>query len=151
MAHSWKTLETDSAEIAAFGKARIDGKVAYLATLRNGWPRVDPVTPIVGHGRCFIFVEPESSKVRDLLDNGRFSLHCGMSDSSGSSGEFKIVGEVCEIVDAGIRAEAEAVCSFRPSTRSRLFELMITEAVSTSWRRGHADRRRWTAAQGAVA
>ena len=32
---SWGTLAADAAEIAAFGKARIDGKVSYLATVRR--------------------------------------------------------------------------------------------------------------------
>ncbi len=144
---SWNRLEVDAIEIAAFGKARIDGKVAYLATVNDGWPRVHPVTPIIGNGRCFIFAEPDSSKVRDLRGNGRFALHCGMSDSSGISGEFKIVGEAVEIEDPAVRAEAEAVCSFRPSVRSRLFELLISDAISTSWRSGRADRRRWNSAR----
>lgn len=147
---SWEQLEAESPEVAAFGQARIDGKVAYLATVCDDFPRVHPVTPIIGNGRCFIFAEPDSLKVRDLLANPRYSLHCGMSDSSGSSGEFRIRGTAIAIDDDVIRAEAEAVCSFRPSVRSRLFELTVAEAVSTSWRRGRPDRRRWST-QGEVA
>lgn len=143
LAESWKLLEDESVEIAAFGKARLDGKVAYLATVYDGWPRLHPVTPVIGTGRCLIFAEPDSSKVRDLREDGRYSLHCGMSDSSGSSGEFKIQGRAFEIADAAIRAEAEAVCSFRPSVRSLLFELRLHEAVAISWRGGRPDRRRW--------
>ena len=67
---SWGTLIADAAEIAAFGKARIDGKVSYLATIRrSGKPRIHPVTAIVGDDRCFIFAEPASSKVKDLEKN----------------------------------------------------------------------------------
>lgn len=146
VASSWRHLETESPEIAVFGKSRIDGKVSYLATIKeNGWPRVYPVTPIVGEGACFIFAEPDSPKVRDLCANGRYSLHCGMTDSSGSSGEFKITGTASMVTDAGIRAAVEAGCSFRPSAKYVLFELQLAEAVATAWRGGRPDRKRWTA------
>ena len=147
MAESWQKLEQEALQLAAFGKARLDGKVAYLATVQdNGWPRVHPVTPIIGDGKCFIFVEPESSKVRDLRGNGRYALHCGMTDSSGSSGEFKMVGTALEVGDASTREAAEAVCSFRPSASYLLFELQIAEVASTAYRGGRPDRRKWSAA-----
>ena len=147
MAESWQKLEQEALQLAAFGKARLDGKVAYLATVQDsGWPRVHPVTPIIGDGKCFIFAEPESSKVRDLRGNGRYALHCGMTDSSGSSGEFKMVGMAVEVSDTATREAAEAVCSFRPSASYLLFELTIAEVASTAYRGGRPDRRRWVAA-----
>lgn len=145
---SWQTLEQEALELAAFGKARLDGKVAYLATIQdNGWPRVHPVTPMIGEGKCFVFAEPDSSKVRDLRANGRFALHCGMTDSSGSSGEFKMVGTAIEVTDEGTRMLAESICSYRPSASYLLFELRPTEVASISYRGGRPDRRRWVAAQ----
>lgn len=147
MPQTWKKLEEAAGELADFGRIRLDGKVAYLATVSDsGWPRIHPVTPIIGDGMCFIFAEPDSSKVRDLKANGRFALHCGMTDSSGSSGEFKVSGLVREITDPAVRTSAEAVCSFRPSGRYLLFELMPVEVVSTSWRGGRPDRQRWAEA-----
>lgn len=146
MAESWQKLEEESLQLAAFGKARLDGKVSYLATVQDsGWPRVHPVTPIIGNGKCFIFAEPDSSKVRDLKSNGRIALHCGMTDSSGSSGEFKITGRAVLVKDDEIRAGAESICSYRPSASYLLFELLLDEVVSTSWRGGRPDRRRWLA------
>lgn len=146
MGRSWQDLIEAAPELAEFGRARLDGKVAYLATIQiGGAPRIHPVTPVIGTGRCFIFAEPTSSKVRDFKANNRFALHCGMSDSSGSSGEFKASGVVVQIEDEEVRTGAEAVCSYRPSSRYLLFELMIDEVVSTSWRGGRPDRRRWTA------
>lgn len=80
-------------DIAEFGRDRLDGKVAYLATIRgSGKPRVHPVTAILSDQHCFIFAEPDSSKVRDFGLNPQFSVHCAMSDSSGSSGEFRMTG-----------------------------------------------------------
>ncbi len=145
MAVSWKCIEDEALDIAAFGKTRIDGKVSYLATWSNGWPRIHPVTPLVGEGFCFIFVEPGSSKVKDLRDNGRYALHCGMTDSSGSSGEFKISGVAVEVSDPVMRERAQSICSFRPSARALLFELQLTGAVATSYRGGRPDRKRWSA------
>jgi hypothetical protein len=142
---SWSRLAEEAGDLAQFGKSRLDGKVAYLATVNDeGIPRVHPVTPIIGDDRCYIFVEPDSSKLRDLLANGRYSLHCGMSDSSGSSGEFKMSGGAVLMEDEAVRAQAEAICSYRPSGRYQLFELQLSEVVSTIYRGGRPDRNRWS-------
>ena len=142
---SWGTLAADAAEIAAFGKARIDGKVSYLATVRrSGNPRIHPVTAIVGDDRCFIFAEPASSKIKDLENNNAFSLHCGMSDSSGSSGEFQLVGRLRRIDDEQLRAEAEKICSYRPSSNYHLYEMRLSEAIATTYRGGRAVRNKWS-------
>ena len=141
---SWGDFERQAPWLAAFGKERLDGKVAYLATIRaSGLPRAHPVTPIVGDGRCFIFVEPNSPKVRDLRHNGHFCLHCGMSDSSGSSGEFQVTGVAEQVDDPGVRSLAESISSYRPSVRYVLFELKVVEALSTLYRGGRPDRERW--------
>lgn len=146
MGFSWHQLEAEAAQIASFGKARLDGKVAYLATVSAaGQPRVHPVTPVIGSGRCFIFAEPNSSKVRDLEANGHYSLHCSMTDSSGSSGEFKMTGQAVRIEDSTIRLAAEADCNFRPAAKSLLFELLLADVVATSYKGGRPDRRRWSA------
>ncbi|HAK51182.1 MAG TPA: pyridoxamine 5'-phosphate oxidase [Gammaproteobacteria bacterium] len=143
---SWQLLEEQSSQMALFGKDRLDGKVAYLATIRNdGMPRAHPVTPVIGGGYCFIFVEPDSQKVRDLQSNGYFCLHCSMNDSSGSSGEFQVTGIAEQIVDPNLREVAEAASSYRPSARSLLFELRLVEVLSTSYRGGRPDRSRWLA------
>ena len=90
---SWGVFEKKAPEMALFGKKRLDGQVAYLATVREDQrPRLHPVTPVIGEGHCFLFVEPSTPKAKDLLENGCFSLHCAMNDSSGSSGEFIVNG-----------------------------------------------------------
>ena len=63
---SWKHLEDNNGELAAFGVARLHGSVAYLATIRkDGSPRVHPMTPIIGQGRLFVFIEPTSTVYGD--------------------------------------------------------------------------------------
>ena len=140
----WAVLEREDVALAAFGQARLDGKVAYLATLRkDGRPRAHPVTPIIGDGHVFIFLEPSSPRTRDLEENPDFCLHCAMSDSSGSSGEFQTTGIAVKVPDKETRDLAESISNFRPSVRSLLFELYITDALSTAYRNGQPKRRRW--------
>ncbi len=143
---TWAVLEAEDFGIANFGQERLDGKVAYLATVSSdGRPRACPVTPIIGGGHLFIFVEPRSSKAKDLLETGEYCLHCAMNDSSGSSGEFLITGAAVKIEDSALRQVAESVSSFKPSKTYLLFELNINEALATSYPGGMPKRTRWLA------
>ncbi len=155
MVVSWQEFEQAQPELADFGKKRIDGKVAYLATnstesgtgLAEGvWPRVRPITAIIGAGKCYVFFDPDSRRIQDIEQSNRFSLHCGMSDSSGSSGEFQMMGEARRVDSPEERVEAEAVSSFKPSSRFQLYELMLCSAVSTSYKGGRAQRQHWSVA-----
>lgn len=144
---SWGTLSDQRPDLAEFGQVRVDGKVAYLATVRqDGRPRAHPVTPIIGHGRCFLFVEPNSAKARDLRTNGYFCLHCAMNDSSGSSGEFQATGIAHEFDDPRVREEALSVSTYRPGSSSLLFELTLQEVIATHYRGGQPSRRKWSVA-----
>jgi hypothetical protein len=59
----WNELVDDEPELAKSAAARLAGGVAYLATTaHDGAPRVHPVTPIVGSGSLFVFMEPMSPK-----------------------------------------------------------------------------------------
>src|SRR5262245_12386902 len=98
---SWQALETAQPALAAFGAERLLGSgVAYLATVRaDGSPRVHPVTPIIGQGRLFLFMEPTSPKGKDLRRDPRYAMHCSVSDSSGGSGEFYVSGQARFVED----------------------------------------------------
>lgn len=140
----WRELELGDPTLAEYGRERIDGKVSYLASLRrDGSPRLHPVTPILGSGYCFIFIDPASPRAHDLRDQGQYSLHCSMNDSSGSSGEFQMSGTALMVSDEALRQLAENASIFMPGPRYLLFELQISEAMSTSYRGGRAERRRW--------
>ena len=141
---SWKRLEEEKPALAEFGAARLDGRVAYLATTRSdGRPRAHPVTPVIGGGHIFVFLNAESPRTTDLLVKPDFSLHCFMNDSSGSSGEFQVNGRAKKVEDEYIRSLAESFSNFRPATSSNLFELLITDAFSTIYRGGRPLRDRW--------
>jgi len=143
---SWEELEREIPELAAFGKNRLDGKVAYLATVKlSGEPQANPVTPMIGEGHCFVFVAPGSPKAGDLKENGLYCLHCSMNDSSGSSGEFQMNGLAKQIIDPEMRLLAESVSSYRPSSSYLLYELQLSKVISTSYRGGRPFRHKWLA------
>src|ERR1700690_2235730 len=129
---SWKTLEEKQPELAAFGAERLKDKVAYLATLRkDGSPRVHPMTPIIGQGHLFVFMEPTSPKGHDLRRDGRFALHCTVGDNSGASGEFIISGRARLVDNPELRALAVKLANYPPADRYILFEFEIENAAST--------------------
>jgi hypothetical protein len=141
---SWHRLETDNPELAAFGKARLHGLVGYLATTRkDGSPRVHPVTPIIGEGHFFLFMEPTSPKRLDLIRDGRYSLHCAVSDNSGESGEFYISGTARLVDDSETRKLATRLSTYAPADRYILFEFDIVQASSTLYPEGKPVRTRW--------
>ena len=110
------------------------GKVSYLATLRkDGSPRLHPVTPIIGQGHLFVFMEPTSPKGHDLRRDGRFAIHCAVSDTSGVSGEFSVTGRAHVIDNAELRALAVSLASYAPADRYILFEFDIASAASTTY------------------
>src|SRR4051794_25836332 len=123
---SWKSLEEQQPELAAFGAERLNGNVAYLATVRkDGSPRVHPLTPIIGQGHLFVFMEPTSPKGHDLRRDRRYAIHCSVSDNSGVSGEFILTGQAQLIVSAELRALAVQLASYSPAERYILFELTV--------------------------
>ncbi len=144
---SWQSFADQQPELAAFGTERLNGKVAYLATVRrDGSPRVHPMTPIIGQGHLFVFMEPTSPKGHDLQRDGRYAIHCSVSNNSGVSGEFFVTGQARFIDDPELRTLAVGLASYTPAERYILFEFDIASAASTiypgdqpvrlSWKRG---------------
>lgn len=141
---SWKTLEDQDPALAQFGAARLNGQVAYLATVRkDGSPRVHPVTPIIGQGHLFVFMEPTSPKGHDLRRDGRYAMHCSVSDSSGGSGEFNVAGRAQLVDNSATRALAAQLASYTPADRYILFELTVESAASTVYSNDQVLRSQW--------
>ena len=134
---SWHDLEAGNAELAAFGAARFKSGVAYLATIRkDGSPRLHPVTPIIGQGRLFLFMEPTSPKGRDLQRDGRYAMHAAVRDAGGGEGEFFIAGRAALVEDPEVRALAARSASYAPADRYILFALAVDRAGSTVYQEG---------------
>ena len=141
---SWKTLEEGNPDLAAFGAARLHGQVAYLATVRkDGAPRVHPMTPIIGEGHFFVFMEPTSPKGHDLQRDGRFAIHCSVANISGGNGEFTISGKARLITDLELRAQAVRLCPYTPAERYILFEFDPERAASTVYAEDRTIRQEW--------
>jgi hypothetical protein len=141
---SWKTLEEQQPELAAFGAERLNGRVAYLATIRkDGSPRVHPMTPIIGQGHLFVFMEPSSPKGHDLQRDGRYAMHCSVGDTSGQSGEFIMTGQAHLVDDAELRALAARTASYAPKDRYILFDFDVESAAATIYPDDQPVRRFW--------
>jgi hypothetical protein len=143
---TWHTFEAAEPAIAAFAMQRLAGRVAYLATVRpDGGPRVHPVTPIIGAGHLFLFMEPTSPKGRDLQRDDRYALHCGVEDNQGGAGEVVVHGRA-EFVEApDRRALAVASASYQPHDHYILFELFLGQVGVTIYEPDGIRRQRWRA------
>ncbi len=140
---TWKILVDQQPELAAFGKERLNGRVAYLATIRpDGSPRVHPVTPIIGE-QLFLFMEPTSPKGKDLQRDARYTLHCAVEDSNGGGGEFYVTGRATLTNDSLLRAQAARASSYPPQERYILFVLTIESAFMNRYVEGSSNPRRW--------
>jgi hypothetical protein len=141
---SWQAMEAGNPELAAWGAERFASGVAYLATVReDGAPRVHPVTPIVGEGHLFVFMEPTSPKGRDLQQDGRYAMHSSVQDSEGSNGEFFVTGRAQLQTAPEVRKLAERLSSYAPAERYILFELSVERALGTQYKDGETVRQRW--------
>ena len=141
---TWGEFAAAAPELAAFGTERFGTRVAFLATVRpDGSPRIHPVTPIIGEGRLFLFMEPTSPKGHDLRRDGRYALHGSVADDAGSGGEFSVRGRAVPVDDATGRAVAVRAASYSPADRYVLFELSVEGAMSTVYQDGHPVRQRW--------
>lgn len=127
----WHSFARAAPALAAFGRSCLERPptVSYLGTIAaDGLPRVHPVTPIVGDGRLFLFMEPTSPKVRDLRERRVFALHNGVPDGDGTGGEFFVRGLAEPVEDPALRSVAAAAASYDAADRYVLFELTVSEA-----------------------
>ena len=144
---TWQDLETENAELAAFGRERLDRRVSFLATIRgDGGPRVHPVTPWIFDGHLYVRMFDTSPKVADLTRDPRYAMHSMMDNDDGIGGEVALRGRARPEPDqATVDAAFSAVSDFtdRPLV---LFEFLIDEVGTTTYTGDQTERRRWRAA-----
>ena len=122
--------------------------MAFLATIRPyGGPRVHPVTPILGQGRLFVFMEPTSPKGKDLQRDGRYALHAAVENPGGGQGEFCVSGCARRVEEVETRSIAASASPYDPAERYILFELEVEEAFSTVYGKEGPRRRHWKQAR----
>lgn len=146
---SWADFGAEAPHLEAFGRRRLERRIAYLATVRaDGSPRVHPVSPFIGGGCLAIYMEPTSLKVADLRRDGRYALHCAVEDNEGGEGEFYVTGRAEEITDAHRRTEAfgwAAASGYEAGDRHVFFEFKLGYVLATTYD-GAPKRERWRAA-----
>ena len=143
---TWGEFAAAAPELAEFGANRFESGVAYLGTITaSGGPRVHPVTPIIGFGRLFLFMEPTSPKGHDLKRSSRSAVHSSVGNSEGDGGEFFVSGHAQYVTDPAVRARAVQASRYKPKDRYILFELGVDEAASTTYEEGQTLRARWAA------
>ena len=104
---SWAEFAAEAPDLEAFGRRRLERRIAYLATIRaDGSPRVHAVSPFIGGGCLAIYMEPTSAKVADLRRDARYALHCSVEDNEGGEGEFYVTGRAEEIAGTEQRIAA---------------------------------------------
>ena len=140
----WKALERADPDLAAAGAARLSDGYAFLATTRrDGSPRVHPVSPLVGRGRLFIFMDPTSPKGHDLRRDGRYALHAAVGSPEQGQAEFFVTGRASAAEDAASRQLAASLARYPPPDRDVLFELDADRALLTVYKDKGPVRRRW--------
>ena len=144
---TWQAFETESPELASFGRERIDRRVSFLATVRNdGGPRVHPVTPWIFDGHLYVRMFDTSPKAADLNRDPRYALHSMMDNDDGEGGEFSLRGRAEQIRDDDLVAEAFAAVADFTDRPLVLFELFVDEVMTTMYLGEETERRRWRAA-----
>jgi hypothetical protein len=141
---SWKKLVAEDPDLAEFGQRRFASRVAYLATVRkDGTPRVHPVTPILGDGNLFVFMDRTSPKGTDLKRTGRYAMHASVENEDGGQGEFFISGRAELVEDETFRSLAVEHAGYEVSDRYILFRFSLEAALSTVYEDNEVVRRRW--------
>lgn len=145
---SWADFAAEVPHLAAFGRRRLERRIAYLATIRaDGSPRVHPVSPFIGGGCLAVYMEPTSLKAADLRRDARYALHCGVEDNEGGEGEFYLTGRAVEITDAQRRVAAVGwaeAAGYKSDERHVFFEFKLGQVLSTTYDEG-PKRERWRA------
>ncbi len=144
---SWNELKQIEPELAARGEERLHGRAAFLATVRkDGSARVFPVMPFTDGESMRLFVGGDSPKRFDLLNDGRYALHCSVEDLHGGNGEIHMTGEAVRVVNDAVRERAVAAWPGLDPVQDSylLFELRITSVMHTEYRDGTLNRRTWS-------
>ncbi len=143
---SWTAFAAAAPALAEIGRSHLyqwDLGLGFLATVRpDGGPRVHPVCPAVGNDGLLVLIV-DGPKQRDLLRDGRYSLHSETFAPPRHDDGFSVSGVAREVTDPAVKArfgaqllvERKQEALWPTFDDDRLFELdiescllMLTEA-----------------------
>jgi hypothetical protein len=144
---TWSEFAAADPELARYGEKRFEReRVAYMATLNeDGSPCVNPVHPVLCHGKLLLFIAPDMPKARNLRRDGRFAMHSLVDNLSGIAGEFHLNGRASLIEDEAVRQQAVDAACYTPKAEYMLFELGVERAYSMTYEEDHVKRHEWRA------
>ena len=136
----WREFEQQAPLLAAVGRGQLyqwDIGLAFLATVRpDGGPRVHPVCPVINDDGLHILVAA-GPKQRDLLRDGRYSLHSETCPPPKHDDGFYLTGRALRVDDPAVRerfaatlvAERKESIPWPTFDVDVLFELSIETAL----------------------
>ena len=131
---SWTKFEEGSPELATKGALRLNGQIAYLATIkRDGSPRLHPVRPFIGKGHLFIFIDQTSHKGNDLLRDERYALYNSVETENELLYELFIAGSAKRVTKLEIREQAEMIVGSSVPDQYRLFTFHLERVLVTEY------------------
>lgn len=127
---TWADLETAAPRLAVAGRdllAKHGAASPLLATIRgDAPPRIHPVTVAIAGDGLFVFLL-DSAKRRDLVEDGRFALHCYQDPETPT--EFSVRGRAKLVEPGPLRTRVAADWYFEADDSYWLFELRIVSAI----------------------
>lgn len=133
---SWGQFAAEAPTLARLGAESFAATgVVYLATVRSdGAPRAHPVSPVLGAGRLFLFMEPTSPKGRDLRRDGRYAMHSPVDGPVPTVPQFYLTGTGRPVDDdPDLRAAAVHAAGYPVQDRFVLYELDIDAIMCTTY------------------
>jgi hypothetical protein len=128
---SWSKWRESAEPMATFGRDllwRTGAGEGLLTTVAGaGLPRTHPVNVAIVDDRLMMFVQPTSSKARDLSSDGRYALHSHFDPQSPH--ELLLRGRAIAVSDERVRARAIDIWPFEAGDDYLLFELDIEHVL----------------------
>jgi hypothetical protein len=133
---TWKAFAAAEPALAETGRAllfQFGVGLAFLATVRrDGAPRVHPVCPVLSNDELFVLVTPDSPKLGDLLNDGRYALQTFPQPKPGSD-EYYLAGRALRVDEASTRAAVLRDAKHMAAASEIVLSLQLDRAMHTRW------------------
>jgi hypothetical protein len=133
---SWKKFSEGFPDLARLGQEQLfqyGVGLAFIATVREaGTPRLHPVCPVISQEKMYVFILPESPKLRDLERTGYYAMQA-FPQAKPDSDEFYLTGKATRINDPEVFSRVLDDAKHPASPDEILFELELDRVMHTHW------------------